>query len=116
MTCYYYSTLTITILLVTISFALTITNMIHEENTTEQWITTALFICSYIVPAINKELHIITTVALIAMLGRLSTQNDALSVAALILYATASSVGHLIGKMYKFHRQSARCIHFILRL
>ena len=96
------SALTITTILVTISFILNIVHFsnemenMNEEIHNEYVAVMALFVIGYFIPKINKELHIVFTVILLAMLGRLSADNSAITITALALYGSACCVGHLM--------------------
>lgn len=62
----------------------------------EIYATIVLLLFGFIVPFLAKELHIITSASTLALLARLSSNNDTISLVALLLYATAICTGHLI--------------------
>jgi len=64
----------------------------------EMWAAAVLLFFNFIVPGLNKELHIAITITSLALLGRISHCGGDLEIAALVLYACACAVGHLMAR------------------
>lgn len=101
----WYGALGLTVVLVSFSLGLTIYNFMEKVYTdvNESYAAIVLLLLGYIVPFLLKEIHIVTSVVTMAVLARLSSNNDENSIVALVLYATAICTGHLIreDKQYK---------------
>ena len=94
----WYGALSLTIILVSFSLGLTTYNFFEDTYTdlNEIYAAIVLLLFGFIVPFLTKEVHIITSVSTLALLARLSSNNETISLVAMLLYATAICSGHLI--------------------